>query len=165
MIRKKKRFSRPRKPFEINRIKEEDELIKKYGLKNKKEIWKSVAKINYFRTRAKALARSSSEEQEVLFNKLNSLGLKVETIADILGLKVEDLLNRRLPTVIVQKGLTNTVKQARQFVVHKKVVVNNQIINSPSYLVPVAHEKSIKLKVIAIKPDKKHKVEKVEEQQ
>ena len=44
MIRKHKLYKRPRKLFDISRIKDEDELVKKYGLKNKKEIWKAKAK-------------------------------------------------------------------------------------------------------------------------
>lgn len=147
MIRKKKKFSRPRKPFEITRIKNEDGLIKEFGLKNKKEIWKTLANVNYFRGRAKALAKSSNEDQQVLFKKLQAIGLKVSTIAEVLDLKIEDLLNRRLPTVLSKNGFANTPRQARQFVTHKKVLVNNQIVNSPSYLVPVSYENSIKLKV------------------
>ena len=154
MIRKKKRYSRPRKPFEISRIKDEDALIKQFGLKNKKEIWKTLANINYFRGRAKALAKSSNEEQQVLFKKLQAIGLKINTIAEVLDLKVEDLLNRRLPTVIVKKGLANTPKQARQFVTHKKVLINNQIVNSPSYLVPISFEQSIQLKTSGPKEKK-----------
>ncbi|MFH1290691.1 MAG: hypothetical protein ABIH92_04765 [Nanoarchaeota archaeon] len=100
MIRKSKSYKKPMKAFEAARIKEENELKKKYALKNKREIWKAQAKIDYYRGRAKALAKKPHEEQEVLFNKLKSLGLKVETIADVLGLKVEDILKRRLTTVV-----------------------------------------------------------------
>ncbi len=50
MIRKKNLYLRPQKPFESQRIKEENELVKKYGLKNKKEIWKTIAKVNYYYT-------------------------------------------------------------------------------------------------------------------
>ena len=148
MIRKKKKFNKPRKPFEGTRIKNEDLLVLQFGLKNKKEIWKTQAKVDYFRSRAKTLVRSSLEEQEVLFNKLRAIGLKVNSIADVLGLKVEDLLNRRLPTVLVKKGLATKPKQARQFVIHKKVLINNQVVDSPSYLVPIEYESSIKVKVI-----------------
>ena len=161
MIRKKKRFSRPRKPFESARIKNEDALVIQFGLKNKKEIWKTQAKVDYFRSRAKALAKSSLEDQEVLFSKLRAIGLKVNSIADVLGLKVEDLLNRRLPTVLVKKGLAAKPKQARQFVTHKKVLINNQVIDSPSYLVPTEHESSIKVNII--KPVSTKKTEKTQE--
>lgn len=147
MIRKKKKFVRPKKPFESFRITEENELVKKYGLKNKREIWKTLAKINYYRSRAKALARKSLEEQNVLFNKLKAVGLNVESTADVLDLKVEDLLERRLPTVVAKKGIAGTTKQARQMVVHKKILVDGKVVNSPGYIVPVSFEESIKIKV------------------
>jgi len=152
MIRKKKRYSRPRKPYEASRIKEENVLVQKYALKNKREIWRTLAKVNYFRKRAMALAKSSPEEQEVLFNKLRALGLNIKVTGDVLALKVEDLLNRRLPTVVYNKKLATTSKQARQMVVHKKITIDGRVVNSPSYLVPVTEEKSIALKVKANKP-------------
>tara|TARA_Y100000310_G_scaffold345284_1_gene463417 strand:+ start:7883 stop:8488 length:606 start_codon:yes stop_codon:yes gene_type:complete len=146
MIRKKKSYVKPRKSFEASRISEENSLVRKYGLKNKKEIWKTLAKINYYRKRAMVLSRSSPEEQEVLLNKLKNLGLKVENTADILGLKVENLLERRLPTVVASKNLAPTVKSARQLVVHKKILVDGKTVNTPSYIVSVQLEDSIKLK-------------------
>jgi len=154
MIRKKNKYSRPQKPFEAQRIKEENELVKRFGLKNKREIWKTIAKVNYYRVRAKALANRPQEEQSVLFRKLQALGLKIETIAQVLDLKVEDLLKRRLSTVMVQKKLANTPKQARQMIVHKRVKINGKTVSSPSYLVPVSEENNIKVKVREIKPKK-----------
>ena len=44
--RKQKKYSRPRKIYDKPRIEEENELIKKYGLKNKKEIWRFNCKSN-----------------------------------------------------------------------------------------------------------------------
>ncbi|MAG38046.1 30S ribosomal protein S4 [Candidatus Pacearchaeota archaeon] len=146
MIRKKKLFVRPKKAFESSRIQEENSLVLEYGLKNKREIWRTLAKVNYYRKRAMELARASIEEQEVLFNKLRSLGLKIETAADVLDLKPVDLLERRLPTIVFKKGLANTVRQARQAIVHKKILIKNRVVNSPSYLVPVAFEDLITLK-------------------
>ena len=55
MIRKKKRYSRPKKAYEISRIKEENALLKRYALKNKLEVWKNIAQVDYFRRRAKYL--------------------------------------------------------------------------------------------------------------
>ena len=146
MIRKKKSYARPMKPFEGPRIAEENLLVKEYGLKNKKEVWKSLAKINYYKKRAMALARSPSEEQEAFFNKLRHLGLKVNSVSDILGLKIEDLLRRRLPSIVNKKRLAKTVKQARQLVVHKKITVKCNVIDSPSYIVSVDEENRIDLK-------------------
>ena len=154
MIRKKKLYVRPKKLYETARIAEENSLVKKYGLKNKREIWKASAKINYYRSRAKALAKSTMEEQKLLFNKLTALGIKVESTADVLALKIENLLERRLPTVVFKNNLAKTTRQARQMVVHKNILIDGKVVNSPSYIVPVSEEKSISLKMKTEKPKK-----------
>ncbi len=146
MIRKKKKYEKPKKQFERARIEEENKLRKEYGLKNKREIWKTLAKVKYYRNRAKSLANASSEEQEVLFNKLRALGLNINNISDVLDLRVEDLLKRRLSTIVEKKKLANTVKQARQMVAHRKVLIRNRVVNSPSYLVSVEDEDAITIK-------------------
>ncbi len=146
MIRKSKNYKRPKKPFESERIAEENKLVSKYGLKNKKEVWRALAKVNYYRGRAKALALTSPEEQEVLFSKLQKIGLDVKTIADVLDLKIENLLDRRLPTVVSSQKKADTPRQARQMVVHKRVSINGNVVNSPSYIVTVAEEKLITVK-------------------
>jgi small subunit ribosomal protein S4 len=148
MIRKGKRYVRPKKLYEKSRIEEENALAERYGLKNKREIWKTISKVSYYRRRAKALAKSSSEEQEVLFGKLRDLGLKTESVADVLALSVEDILRRRLPSIVVQKKLAHTVRQARQMVVHKNVRVDGRVVNVPSYLVSVADEQKITVKAL-----------------
>lgn len=147
MIKKKKSYLKPKQIFESERIKEENELVKKYGLKNKREIWKALAKVNYYRGRAKAMANLPLEEQEILFAKLRYLGLEVKTTAEVLGLKVENLLDRRLASVVVKNKLATTAQQARQMIVHKRISIDGKIVNAPSFLVPVAMEKLIKLKV------------------
>ena len=146
MIRKKKNYEKPRKPFEAGRIKDENVLVKKYGLKNKREIWKTIAKVNYFRTRAKALARSPIEEQEKFFAKLRALGLDVKTSADVLDLDVESLLDRRLATIVANKKLANSMKHARQMIVHKKITIDGKVMNAPSYIVTLGEESLIKVK-------------------
>lgn len=156
MIRKKKRYSRPKKSFEKTRIAEENALLKKYALKNKLEVWKTIAKVNYFRKRAMALAKLPLEEQQVLFNKLKALSLKTDSIADVLALKIEDLLERRLPTIVYKKGIAKSPKEARQMVVHKRVLIDKKITDSPSYLVSLDEENRISLKKKA-KPAKEEK--------
>lgn len=151
MIRKAKRYSRPKKAFEKSRIEEENRLLKKYALKNKLEVWKTIAKVNYFRKRAMALAKLSSEEQDVLFRKLQNLGLKAGSISDVLALKIEDLLERRLPTVVFKKNLAKTPQEARQMVAHKRILIDNKVTDSPSYLVSVGEENQISLKKSKVK--------------
>ncbi|MEK6819731.1 MAG: 30S ribosomal protein S4, partial [Nanoarchaeota archaeon] len=119
-----------------------------YGLKNKKEIWRSDSAVKTIRRRAKNLISAKPEVQEKLFERLRKIGLKVNTIADALSLDKKDYLNRRLQTVLVAKKIARTSKHARQLIVHKKVLIGGKAVNSPSYIVPKDLEDKITLKLI-----------------
>ena len=163
MKRKHKIYSRPKRPFDKERIDEEAGIKKEFGLKNKKEIWKAEAKIKSFREKAKKLISADESKQKLLFTSLKKIGLNVNSIADVLALEKKDYLERRLQTVVFRKKLAPTPKTARQLVTHKKVLVNEKIVNIPSYVVPVELEKKIKLKNKKIKKNPEKKIEKVEE--
>lgn len=156
MKRKHKKYSKPKRPFDKARIEEEAKIRKEFGLKNKKEIWKAEAQIKSIREKAKKLIGKKEEEQKKLLDKLNAMGIKVSSIADILALDKRDYLKRRIQTIVVEKKLATTPKLARQLIVHKKVLVDGQVVNIPSYIVPVKLESKIKLK-------EKTKKEKVKE--
>ena len=66
--------------------------------------------------------------------KLNIIE-KDAQVDDVLALNVRDVLERRLQTQVYKQGLSNSVKQARQFIVHNKILINDKIITSPSYLI------------------------------
>jgi len=148
MIRQRKKYSRPQRPFDKVRIEDENVLREKYGLKNKKEIWKADASIGRVRNLAKQLITGSDEEKQTFIEKLQSRGFKVEKIADVLSLDKEDWLKRRLQTVLLSKGLTTTPKQARQLIAHKHVSIGEQIVNIPSYMVTLEEEPSVKLNIV-----------------
>ena len=156
MKRKHKIYSRPKRPFDKARIEEEVGIVEEFGLKNKREIWKADAKIKSIREKAKKLISSKPEEQQALFNKLNKMGIKVNSISSVLSLDKKDYMRRRLQTVVVTRKLATTPKQARQLIVHKKVLVDGKAVNSPSYTVPVELESKITLKDKKI-PKKKEK--------
>jgi small subunit ribosomal protein S4 len=146
MKRKHKTYSRPKRPFDKARIEEEAGIMEEFGLKNKREIWKADAKIKSIREKAKKLISSKPEEQQALFNKLNKIGIKVNSISSILSLDKQDYMRRRLQTIVVAKKIASTPKQARQLIVHKKIIVNGKAVDSPSYIVPVELENKITLK-------------------
>ena len=146
MKRKHKTYSKPKRPFDKVRIDEEAIIKKDYGLKNKKEIWKADSQIKSIRRKAKKLISADTTEQKALFERLKKIGLDVNSIADVLSLDKKDYLNRRLQTILVKKKLTTTSKSARQLIIHKKVLVEGKVINSPSYVVPVQLEDKITLK-------------------
>lgn len=144
--RKPNLFSRPRKIFDSVRIAEEDGIKKKYGLKSKREIWRASAKISILRTRAKKLIPRSEEEKIEFFKRLQKQGLDVKDISDVLGLKTENWLDRRLQTIVFKRGFTTSVLQARQLITHKNVLVNGRIVNIPSFMVAKDLENKISLK-------------------
>jgi small subunit ribosomal protein S4 len=139
-----KKYARPRKLFDKARITEENELLTKYGLKNKKEVWKAEFKINNIRSLAKEIIREPEKQKEFL-DKLKKQGFDVKTIDDVLGLTKEDVFARRLQTVIIKKGIARTARHARQLIAHKHISVSGKIVNSPSYLVSLELEKDINL--------------------
>ncbi|HJO14702.1 MAG TPA: 30S ribosomal protein S4 [Candidatus Pacearchaeota archaeon] len=148
MIRQKKKYSRPQRPFDKARIDEENILREKYGLKNKKEIWKADASIGRIRNLAKQLITASEEDKNAFIERMKARGFEVKNIAEVLALDKEDWLKRRLQTILLIKGLTTTPKQARQLIAHKHVSIGNQIVNVPSYMVTLTEENLVKLNIV-----------------
>ena len=147
MKRKHKRYSKPKRPFDKERIEEEAIIKKEFGLKNKKEIWKAEARIKSIREKAKKLISAGSEEQKALFDRLKKIGLNINSIADVLSLGKKDYLNRRLQTLVLKKRLAKTQRNARQLITHRKILVGEKVVDSPSYIVPIEVENKILLKV------------------
>lgn len=158
--RKHKKYRKPKKIYSSVRIQEENNLIKKYGLKNKRGVWKANSAIEKIRKQAKSLLTKSVAEQDKFIIKLKKHGFQVKNVADVLALDKEDFLKRRLQSIVVKKKLAATPKQARQFIVHKHITINNKIVNIPSYLVKTDEEDKINL--IPVKKEKpKQTVEKI----
>jgi len=147
--KQKKQYKTPRHPWEKERIDQERELKREYGLSNKKEIWRVNTQLTNFKAQAKKCATITTDqlakEKQQLFDKLKRLGLakKDATLGDVLGLDVKDLMERRLQTLVFKKKLANTIKQSRQFIIHGHVSVNGKRVTVPSYMVPVEHENKI----------------------
>ncbi|MCK5320997.1 30S ribosomal protein S4, partial [Candidatus Pacearchaeota archaeon] len=125
---------------------EENVLVKRYGLKNKREIWKAKTAVSKLRRRAKGLIGKDIAEQQGFFDKLSKNGFIIQDISDVLALTEENLFERRLQTILFKKGMANTVKQARQLIVHKNVLVDGNVVNIPSFVVTRELENKITLK-------------------
>jgi len=162
MKRKHKTYSKPKRPFDKVRIQEEAEIKKEFGLKNKREIWKADAKIKSIREKAKKLISSDESEKIKFFNRLKKMGFKVNSISDVLSLDKKDYMKRRLQTILVSRGMARSMKSARQLITHKKVLIGENSVNSPSYIVPVELENKITIKPTKMK-EKKIKEEAAEE--
>jgi small subunit ribosomal protein S4 len=149
----RKKYSRPSHPWEADRIKTENELLKKYGLKNKKELWRAQSFLSSMRGRARELQalvryenRQAIKERDELIARLGRLGLmplEGASLDDVLGLDVEAVLSRRLQTIAYVRGLAFNPRQARQFIVHGHMAVGTRTVRVPGYLVTRSEEESI----------------------
>lgn len=145
----RKKYSTPRHMWRKERIEEEKKLKKIYGLKNSREIWKAGFRLRKIRAEARKLLASTGEEAEkrknMLIKSLARIGLLKEdaTLDDVLGLKITDILERRLQTIVYKKKLANTIKEARQLIVHRHIKIGDRIVNVPGYIVRVDEEDKI----------------------
>lgn len=150
MVKKlKKRYSTPKRKWQETRIDQEKQVMQDFGLKNKQELWKAESFIRDMRRVARELiAGGKEEETRDLINKLKKLGLigGESSLDDVLALDVEDVLQRRLQTLVHRQGHASTLKQARQMIVHGHILIEDEKVNIPSYLVEKEEENLIKVK-------------------
>ncbi len=158
----RKKYSTPSHPWEKDRIDEEKKIMKEYGLKNKKEIWKMnsilkslkdmVKKTSTLRTKQMQTERSHVINKAKRFKMINR-----EAGADnILSLEVKDILERRLQTVVFRKGMANSMIQARKFITHGHISVDNKVIKIPSHLVSDEEEEKIAYSTTSPLRDENH---------
>ena len=132
---------------------EERKLVEKYGLKNKRELWKAQSTLRGFRRQARDLqARiragepQAQRETDLLTARLVRLAILAggsPTLDDVLALSIEDILKRRLEWVVWTKGLSPTVWGSRQLIVHGHLSAGGHRVTRPGFLVPAELESSI----------------------
>jgi small subunit ribosomal protein S4 len=148
MRKMRKKYKTPKKMWDKERIETEKGIVKEFGLKKKREIWRAQTVLRKYRRLARGLAATKDKKVEKeLTEKLSKLGIleKNAGLDDVLGLVVEDILNRRLQTVVHKLGLAHTAKQARQLITHGKIAIAGKRVVYPSYMVSKDEEKEIKV--------------------
>jgi len=102
------------------------------------------------RRQARKLTANSSDEQaqkekNLLLAKLNRLGMLEQNsgLEDVLTMTPENVLDRRLQTQVYLQGLSSTVKQARQLIVHGHISIDGAVARVPGILVTKLQEKNI----------------------
>ena len=147
--KQRKKYLKPSHPWEKDRIEAENKLLQKYGLRRKKEVWKTQTLLRSFRRNARRLLTASGPQAELetnqLLERLRRLGLisGEATLDDVLGLNIENFLERRLQTIVFKKGLAATPLQARQLVLHGHITIAGKRVTVPSYFVSVKEEGEI----------------------
>ena len=145
----KKKYETPRFPWRSDILQNELVLLGQYGLRNKRELWRHKTMLSKFRGIARSLLSMPAEKraklESELLGKLKRLGILPETavLDDVLDMTVEDILERRLQTIVFRKGLAKTPYQARQLITHGHIAINGRKVFSPSYLVTKEEEDSI----------------------
>jgi small subunit ribosomal protein S4 len=149
-----KAYQTPKRPFEKTRIEEETRLVIEYGLRNKREVWKAQSVLRKYRKGArdllalsssgtdKALAEAKRSELITSLQRAGLLGPDAD-IDDILSLRVQAQLERRLQTLVYRKGLARSPKQARQLITHGHVAIGGRRVSIPGYRVNRTEETQI----------------------
>jgi small subunit ribosomal protein S4 len=145
----KKKYTRPRSIWTSDQISSELYVLGSYGLRNKRELWKAQTEIARIRNQARSLLslpiEVRHEKETNLLSYLTRLGIveSGSTLDDVLNLKIEDILERRLQTIVMKRSNLKSPYQARQIVVHGHVSIGNRKINLPGYLVKKDEELEI----------------------
>ena len=147
----RKQYSRPRSPWRADQLAQELYLLGTFGLRNKRELWKAQTQLSGVRKQARTLLAATQvvrqREERKLLDSLRRKGLIGEgaTLDDILSLTVEDMLTRRLQTMVFKKGMALSPLHSRQLIVHGHVSVGGRVITVPGYEVGGVEEGTVTL--------------------
>lgn len=155
-------------------------LVGEYGLRNKRELRiqeETVSKTK--KTASKLIVTNDMTElivrgrallsnlqrmgvftQEVDFNDLDDIKLKLEMVLD---LSIGDFLSRRLQDRVYKLGMAVSVHQARFFINKRYIQVNGEVVNCPNYIVYRENEPYIQFSEKHNKMSKKKNTAAVEE--
>lgn len=143
------KYERPKKLWDVDRLAEEKALKTEYGLRSMRELWRSTAELKKFRREARRLLSVGEEERRddarKVLKKLARLGVLKEgaVIDDVLSLEVKSILERRLQTIVLRKGLARTTSQSRQLITHGFIAINGKKVTRPGYVVSLDDEAAL----------------------
>jgi len=144
-------WQKPKRPLNYDLMMDELKILGTFGLKTKRELWKTQTELSRVRLQARSLLALRQDERErkepILMQSLSKIGLVNEdsTLDDVLNLQVTDLLSRRLQTIAQKKLYFKTPYQARQAIVHGHIMIGDSVVTIPSYIVKTEEEVKIHL--------------------
>merc|ERR1712082_320166 len=142
----------PSRPFEKARLDQELKLIGEYGLRNKREVWRVNYSLAKIRSAARELLTLEEKDPKRLFEgnallrRLVRIGVLHEDqmkLDYVLGLKIENFLERRLQTQVFKLGLAKSIHHARVLIKQGHIRVRKQVVNVPSFIVRLDSQKHI----------------------
>ncbi|XP_068672085.1 small ribosomal subunit protein uS4 [Montipora capricornis] len=147
-----KTYTTPRRPFEKERLNQELRIIGEYGLRNKREVWRVKYTLAKIRKAARELLTLEEKDPKRLFEgnallrRLVRIGVLDEDrmkLDYVLGLRIEDFLERRLQTQVFKLGLAKSIHHARVLIRQRHIRVRKQLVNVPSFIVRLDSQKHI----------------------
>ena len=144
-------WKKPKRPLNYDLIMDELKTLGTFGLKTKRELWKTQTELSRIRFQARSILDLRQEIRErkepILIQSLSKIGLvdKNSTLDDVLNLQVNDLLSRRLQTIAQRKLYFKTPYQVRQAITHGHIMIGDNVVTIPSYIVKTEEETKIHL--------------------
>ena len=147
-----KTFVTPSRCYEKARLDQELKLVGEFGLRNKREVWRVKLAVARVRKVARTLLTLDEKDPRRLFEgnallrRLVRVGVLEEDMMKldhVLGLKIENFLERRLQTQVFKLGLAKSIHHARVLIRQRHIRVRKQVVNVPSYIVRLDSQKHI----------------------
>merc|ERR1711926_31693 len=119
---------------------------------NKREVWRVKYSLALIRSAARELLTLEEKNPRRLFegNALLRRLVRTGVLSDdrmkldyVLGLKIEDFLERRLQTQVFKLGLAKSIHHARVLIKQRHIRVRKQVVNVPSFIVRLDSQKHI----------------------
>ena len=161
IVRKRKIARKPRNPWEKSRIIKELQLVGRFGLRNKRELWTVLAIARKDKEQARRLLITINKEEFVtegraLLNRLFRLGLVSgvdfndeedisRCLKEVLNLEVSDYLDRRLQSLVLKAGLARNITHARALITQGQITLDGRVSDKPGMFVRSENEGFIEI--------------------
>ena len=127
-------------------------IVGESGLRNKRELWRIQLVLSKLRKTARELLTLPEDDPKRIFDanalmrRMYRYGFLDESqnkLDYVLALTAQDVLERRLQTLVFKLGLAKSIHHARVLIKQRHIRVGKQIVNVPSFLVRVDSQKHI----------------------
>ncbi|MEM3839210.1 MAG: 30S ribosomal protein S4 [Candidatus Micrarchaeaceae archaeon] len=143
----RKKYQKTKMMWNKERIEHEHDLRDRYGLANMHELWKATTEVGKIRRNVREVLAGRATEQvgSSIIERLVRYGIVKSgaTLDDLLVVSPEAILDRRLQSIVYKKGMSKSIRQARQLIAHGFIAINGHRVNAPGYLVTREEEEKV----------------------